>query len=1006
MSDQLRIPVRFLRFLVQCLVLVLALAVMLVAIAFFPNAQTWTAQWLLGRQPGAQISIDYLWARFGRVEAANLTVKAGDAVLTMPSVEARLPIINALLNKRVFIRSLVAKGWTLDLSHLAALKAAGGQAESASEAAGRPAALAGAAVISAETMVRFFRSTLKQAAFFCDVSLDGLELEGDVIIPTPGSDGTRRVHVSVKGGGMAAGREGVFAIDATGDNNLDAPPSAFAFTAHGSLALAMNSPRAIHRAEFKADLTPNGGSFPEGLALSEDVMADAGTGAGTIALALNRGGQPLAAVVARLPDAADRLSGTWKVDMKDADAALFATGASLPGFVATGEGRFDADAALAHVHAAGRLNVAASRLNVISPALERLGEVALETGFDASWSGRSLHVDRLRVTATGTGPAAVAQTLQPFDVDLNSGAARPAEPAADWMTVSIREFPLALLSDAADEFALSSGNATGELVLRAEKDGFAVRSNGPFAASGVSLKRADRALAGPLDLSATVQAAYGAQGWQVHAVPLVVSSGGVNLATIDAVASRTAATDEPLAIAGTWSADLQALAARSLVPDLSGLDCRTASGGFSAKIGSSVEVEGKLAAAGSGGRDSVTASVQATLDPGRIIFNAPIKIVSPVGASDLAAEGTLINDGTATPFHLKLTGEDVVLDHLRLLAAPLMALGETAPAVDSGAATPGGTRGRTPFWGGLTGQVTVAFGRLKAGNLVFEDIGGTAEVAPGAVRLSEGRGGYAGKRFTNVQGSISFDAAAGQPYSLKAAASLDQIDPAPLFPVPASGGDPAIEGRFAIKMTLSGSGNSLEDLAGRMQEEFRITSVAAIVRVFKTDIDEAIPQEKQSSASDALGRVGSGVGRFFGADDTAGSGRKSVSPAAQAVINVINALSEIGVDQATLTAVRGADGAIRISDIAVNAGDVRFTGHGQIGRVGESPLRAQPLSLDLELWGRGRVAKLLSAAGLLSDRKDALGYTALNQAVHLGGTAEKIDNRQWHDLLVKASTFR
>jgi hypothetical protein len=66
-------------------------------------------------------------------------------------------------------------------------------------------------------------------------------------------------------------------------------------------------------------------------------------------------------------------------------------------------------------------------------------------------------------------------------------------------------------------------------------------------------------------------------------------------------------------------------------------------------------------------------------------------------------------------------------------------------------------------------------------------------------------------------------------------------------------------------------------------------------------------------------------------------------------------------------------------------------------------LRAQPLSVDLELWGRGGVAKLLSAAGLLSDRKDALGYTALNQAVHLGGTPEKIDKQQWHDLLVKAA---
>ena len=36
-------------------------------------------------------------------------------------------------------------------------------------------------------------------------------------------------------------------------------------------------------------------------------------------------------------------------------------------------------------------------------------------------------------------------------------------------------------------------------------------------------------------------------------------------------------------------------------------------------------------------------------------------------------------------------------------------------------------------------------------------------------------------------------------------------------------------------------------------------------------------------------------------------------------------------------------------------------------------MRAQPLSVDLELWGRGGVAKLLSAAGLLSVKASVRG---------------------------------
>jgi hypothetical protein len=46
----------------------------------------------------------------------------------------------------------------------------------------------------------------------------------------------------------------------------------------------------------------------------------------------------------------------------------------------------------------------------------------------------------------------------------------------------------------------------------------------------------------------------------------------------------------------------------------------------------------------------------------------------------------------------------------------------------------------------------------------------------------------------------------------------------------------------------------------------------------------------------------------------------------------------------------------------------------------------------------------LSTAGLLSSRKDESGYTMLSQPIHFGGTLEKIDKSQWHDLLVKAAT--
>jgi hypothetical protein len=297
----------------------------------------------------------------------------------------------------------------------------------------------------------------------------------------------------------------------------------------------------------------------------------------------------------------------------------------------------------------------------------------------------------------------------------------------------------------------------------------------------------------------------------------------------------------------------------------------------------------------------------------------------------------------------------------------------------------------------------VVFDRLDAGGRVFNEVGGTFEVGRDSVRLTEGRGKLGERRLAKADGSLSFDPTAKLPYSLTATASLEGIDATSLFPVPASGADPVIEGRFAITATLAGNGINLDDLAGRVRESLRITSTAGALRVLKTDVDEAMPQEKQSTASDALGRVGSGIGKILGTDGSIGSGRRSVAPAAQAAIDVVNAISEIGIDELSLSAVRGSDGTIRLADIAITAGDVRLTGAGQIGHVEGRPLRAQPLSVDLQFWARGRMAKLLSAAGLLSGRKDDHGYAAMNQPIQLRGTLEKIDTSQWHKAMVESA---
>src|ERR1017187_5405429 len=317
---------------------------------------------------------------------------------------------------------------------------------------------------------------------------------------------------------------------------------------------------------------------------------------------------------------------------------------------------------------------------------------------------------------------------------------------------------------------------------------------------------------------------------------------------------------------------------------------------------------------------------------------------------------------------------------------------------------PAGARDPVPFWGDWTGHVTVAFDQLRTDEHNFSHVGGAFDIGRGSIRMKGGRGGLDRHVLTNVDGSISFDAAAEFPYSVKAAAALGEIDAAPLFPPPQPGGDPVFEGHFSIDGTLAGKGINLDDLVGRTQAEFRLTSKAGIVRLLRANVAESLP-EAPATVSDTLGTVGHAVGSVFGIrKESIGSAGSPLSKSADAVLNFTYQVSEIGCDEITVRATRGTDGTVRLADIEMTSPDEHLKGSGQITYVKGVPLFKQPLRLELEFGARGKVAELLSTAGLPSSRKDSLGYAMLNEPILFGGTLEYIDESRWYELLVKAAT--
>jgi hypothetical protein len=980
--------VKVIRILLTCLAVAAILALVVVLIAIAPAFQTWAAQEALSGKSGVQGTLGSLSAGFGEVDVEDLHLQSGGAVLTLPTLKAKLSLTDAVLRRKVQVRSLVAKGWTLDLTGMSA--ATDGQAQSG--------AGAGGAAVQAEThpekrISRTLLGILGALRLPVDGTLDGVDLDGEILFSPLAGKPPAHVHVVVSGGGLGVGKEGSFAVDATG-TLADSSIPINALAAHGSVAAAMDSSRTVSRVRVNAELTEGGGSAGGALTLVAEVSSDRASHELGYSVAISRGGRRLAAVLAHLPDGAHRLAGTWELNLQNGDLAPYFPDHPLPPSSLAGSGSFDSDEDFASVHALGTLSCDASHLGVLYPPLESAGAIALTSQFDATRSAGSVRVDHLSVSLAGNRPVATIKSAQVFSVDEATGSLGASAPGADLFVGSLRGLPLAWLSGLTGRFALSGGDATGDFLVRAADDGFELHSNAPFAAAGVTIGDSGKVIVQGVDLGLSLSGDTSARGWNLKWAPLSVSSAGRRIATLEGTASRPSGTGQAVAIGTTWDADLDALARQRAAPGLAWLQGRSASGSLTATVGSATGIDAKFEVKGHSAAQLFSGTLHADVDEnGTVSFKAPVHFASGPSISDISLEGASGRDSGGPWVDVTLMSASVAPEHLRMLAAPF------APeSADSG-------RDRTPFWGDWTGRLSASLDhvRTEAGELV--DVGGVFTLDHGSIQLEGGRGGPAGHSLTNMTGSVAFDAAAEYPYSLKAGVAQTKEEAASILPTPKPGIDPVFEGKFTVDRTYTGKGVNLADLVARTQEEFRLASASGIVRILKADVADSLQEAPTPKAEDTLATVGSVVGSVMGARrNVLDSGKTKLSPTTEAVLDLTYQIEEIGYDSVKITAFKASDGVIRLVEIEMVSPEVRLRGTGQIAAARGIALADRALSLDLQLGAQGKTAELLKKAGLLTDRKDELGYSVFSQTIHLGGTLAQIDASQWNAVLIKAAT--
>lgn len=1048
-SDRRSSPLRFVRFLLLCLGALAVVALLGFAVVSSPTAQTWFLQrwglpWLLSGHPDIHASVDSASATLSGVTVEGLRVEYRGDVLTAPTVSARLPLIRSLRTRRLLIRRLVAQGWTLTLQATPVPdKRPGAAPESGKPVAAnatapaptqpRPepgAADAGPAPASVAA-TRLFRGLLSRWSFPPAAAITAATLEGDVILPP--TDGAQPVHVALEGGTLAAGQTAKFTINAHSTFANPALPFS-TLAAHGNATVRITSAGTFTHAGFSGTLATDGIALPDDLVVSAGVSRDGPDGAETGALQFQRDDRQLALLVAGYDPATARFSGTVKLDLGPSDLAIWQRNPRVPLTAMAGELHFRADRVLRNIRATGNLTAAAQDWAVLSPALTPLGPLTLRTRFDVTQEGGSLQVSELRVfvvppaasglagpTSTPTDvPAGTVATIgatQRFRIDEHTHAITLSHPAADWLHLTITHLPLASLPALPTGLRFGTGAATGTFGIRLAGGRVTVRPKAPLIAQQVSLRNSGGEVAQGLDLSATLTAEHSAgHGWDIAAKPLAVGARGRRLFTFEGRLSSVPDAYGRLPASGTWTANLDALTALASSPGLRFIRGRSASGTFSAFIGSAADLTGKITVTGHDPANTATATVAISVDDYRSAsLHIPLKLSLAGKTADLTVDGTCVADPGARRVDLRVNATKLTLEDVRLLAGALpLQPAQPQPPGEAGT-TPAR---RQPFWGDLVGRIRFDCDQLMADQHEFDEVGGTLELEHDRLQLRGGRADYNPVRVATLrrdrmdntpieprsmitlEGIIRFNAAESPAYRLEATAGIDGMDARRLFGAAARGQDPLIEGRWTVADTISGAAANLRELIARRHEVLRLTSNAGMLRLLKTNVAASLP-EPATPVADTVANVGSAVGWFFGVKPKPATAH--LNPVTDAVLNFSYDVGDIGYNHLSLTATREASGRIDLANIEVDAREERLVGSGEIAAAPDQPVLARPLHLSLRLGVRGIPASRLAKTNLLSPGQDAQGYREFREPLQFGGTLTKIDRSGWTALLARAA---
>jgi hypothetical protein len=1022
--------------------------------------QTWAVRRALSNRSILKGSVESVSANPDEVRIQGLRLERNGAQLTIPSLEADLPVLPAAFWHRVAVQKFVAKGWILDLTNASP----GGAARSIAaaliptEPVRGPAARGNGIVPSARAApagptpeageaARAFQGIFANLMLPFDLSVNDVELEGDVIVRHPGTGAPSplTVHLVFSGGGLAVGREGRFTFNVTAAPAATADELVNAMTVNGTLGASMDTPRSFMRAAAHIHAAASGPKLPDGVRLSVDFVASGGPFGESYSLAFTGQTKELATIAADFSRARGRVSGLWKLDVRDDDLAPFAFGRPLPLFDLVGSGRFETDASLVQAQLSGSLNATADRLAAVGSEFSAIGAVKLTADFDVTRRGALYRVDHLRASLSGAHPVLTIEGLQAFAFNAGTGELQVADTARDLVGVTLQGVPLEWAQPFLPGVELTGSPLRGELVAVAGKGGLAVRTGAPLEFAGLSIARNGRPVARDVDLQLELDADYTPQGWQLElsrCAAMGPARGGPGAASepdlksslfsITAKCGRLAGPNQPIELTGRLDAGLPTLLAQPEIASIlrPGADSALASGqlacDFSANLAAKRLVELKIAISNLAlgrpvdpqvsnlgpGPEELMSLADITSDAriefganGRATVTLPLLIQKGGRKSDATLRGTVFLQGKTVVIDGEVESGSIAVDEIEPFVAAF-GTGDTAPAAplaDAQAAVGAGDApapDAAPPWAGFGGRLKFALARVARANSVFSKVSGTVRAEASSLQVDDLHIGFADGGNARINGVLAFALAAARPYSLRADLAAENLNPAPVFLALNPAEPPTIDGNFDLAAHFLGDGSNLADLADRIRGDCQATSKGGTFRVLSPG---AAPK------AESLGKISAAI-EYLGGVTSAITGRKDsgdLSNLAEAVTSLVDSFRTIHYDQLSVSLSRDGSLDTVLRDFALISPEIRMAGEGRLSYQEGATILTQPLAMDFKLRARGHEADLLKKVGALDPKKpDDLGYLACTLPIHIAGTLAKPDHGQFDAALAKLAIER